>query len=328
MIVVGAQDVGPAKYLAALFNDYTGDKVSYIGSELSFQFLSALRNKIDICDINKISNLKLIITGTCSGYGIDKKLIEAGRDMKIPTVSIIEHWTLYYNRFSTLNDSPLFPDYIFVNDKYALQGAIIDGLPKKLLYAHGNPHLEQMGQKQLCPVDKTNLMEKLGLSQNQIMTFISEELNFSKKSDGYRGFTEFEVLSDIISIVSGKDIDLIIKLHPEEKEDKYNDYEILGGIVVAKDSLDFDSVVKHSDYIVGMDSMFLIEASLFRNDVLCYRPSAINSFIGSELGVVCELKSKGELKRVLNMQKNYYNKKLDFSGSKNNILTHIGKIIA
>ena len=327
MIVVGTQDVGPAKYLAALFYNYSADKVSYIASMLSDQLLSAIGDNIDICDINKIPNLKLIITGTCSGYGIDKKLIEAGRAMKIPTVAIIEHWTLYHNRFR-LNDTTLLPDYIFVNDRYALNGAILDGLPKKLLYAHGNPYLEKLGQKRLYPVDKTKFKEKLGFSHNQIMTFISEELSFPKKSEGYRGFTEFEVLGDIISVVAGKGIDLIIKLHPEEMEGKYDDYESLGGIVVAKDSLDFDSVVAHSDYIVGMDSMLLIEASLFRNDVLCYRPNAINSFIGSDLGTVCELKSKEELKRVLKTKKNNYNKKFNFSGSKKNILNHIGKIIA
>lgn len=326
MILIGTQDVGPAKYLAALFIDYNPDEILTVWSNLNESILSGTGEKVKISEIGSISKLKVIITGTCTGNGIDKKLIQIGKYLNIPSVSVIEHWNLYLYRFF-VDGKTLLPNYIFLNDNHAMKSAIEDGLPKDLLYAYGNPYLEQLQGKDLSPVDKKIFKLKFGLQRDKILIFISEELNFKKNSDGYRGFCEFEVLSDIIKSSSNKNIDVLIKLHPEEALHKYNCFTRNERVCVAKDNLDFDTIISHADIIIGMDSMMLIEASLFRNDIISYRPRAVKPFIGSKLKILTEVGTKESLERILSTKNNQADKKLDFAGSKERLLTHINTII-
>ena len=61
---------------------------------------------------------------------MDKKLINFSKIKKIKSISIIEHWTNYKKRF-LYRRKYLYPDYIFLNDKFAFKEALKYRLPKK-----------------------------------------------------------------------------------------------------------------------------------------------------------------------------------------------------
>ena len=86
---------------------------------------------------------------------------------------------------------------------------------------------------------------------------------------------------------------LLIKLHPTESKYKYKKY--LNNNVQIYNLKLSDPIIEFSDYIIGMGSMFLIEASLFRKDIIAYRPNEKIKFVGEKLNIVTTVKTKKKL---------------------------------
>ena len=131
MILISAQDVGPAKYISFFLKKI---KIKYlcIASKLSKKVFDShnIRSVLSYDEIN-FTDFKLVITGTCLNECIDKKILIQAKENNIKTISIIEH-LLYMNRF-LLNNKKILLDYIFVNDDLAKQESINEGIPEKKL---------------------------------------------------------------------------------------------------------------------------------------------------------------------------------------------------
>ena len=310
MIITATSDAGPAHYLSAVIKNINKNYYCF-SSNISSQVFDSyeIKNRIIdvknqnelgdyICNTFPNKDLRMIITGTSWGNCIDKVLIKFGTENSIKVISIIEHWSWYRERF-TLDDKLILPDYIFVNDEIAKKEAIEDGLPGEILYPLGNPVLEQMAQKELKALPKKKWLKKLSLSDKKIVTFISEDYrkDFPEKSDFHQGFDEFKVIEDIVFAL--KDIHyLLIKVHPSEKINKYDKFKNHKNISVIQKT-DIDSLILNSDFIIGMGSMFLLEAAMHRNDIISYRPGDKKSFIGNKIGATFFAKNKYELKDIL-----------------------------
>jgi len=129
MVILGSSDTGAIKYLSNL-GRFLKNKVWVFENKKkllikNIQFLSLKK-------VKKIKKIKLIITGSALGNSIDKKLISLGRRRKIFTISIIEHWTNYYDRF-VYKKKIFLPDLIFVNDLISYKDVIKLLIPKKKL---------------------------------------------------------------------------------------------------------------------------------------------------------------------------------------------------
>lgn len=267
---------------------------------------------------------------------IEKDFIKVGRKHLIPTISAIENWLCYLERFSEtdgveiVSENVYLPDYIIVNDNIARTEAIQKGLPSDKIHTFGNPLLEDLSNKKLMPLPKEEWLKNLDLSKDKkVITFISEDYSndFSKSSKFYQGFDEYEVLEDILSVIKDN-FNLLVKLHPAEENDKYIRYENLKFLKVVKKT-EMDSLFAYSDFIIGMGTILLVEASFFRNDVISYRPNEQVDFYGNRTGLTFAAKNKHELQQILYGEKIVTNLRPNekYKGSREKIINFIKEII-
>jgi hypothetical protein len=324
VILFGCQDVGPAKYLAELTNSFPDSLL--VCSNLSRPYFSHL-TEIDVDAMRDFKNLKLVVLGTSLGdekLSLEKRIIKEAKRLSIPSVAVIEHWSWYNKRFET-KAGHIFPDYIILNDSYAMTEAINDGLPKSRLKVLGNPYLESLCLKNFNSFrNSTDLKSKYCLpTDKRIIIFISEELcnTFKKGTDDYLGYDEFGVLNDLKSVLSPLD-HLVLKLHPEEDFHKYDSFIDEKTSVIGGCSL--QDLISITDIFVGMASMLLLEVALFRCDVISYRPNSRKEFIGERLGATVPAQNIHQLSQSINGTRNHdSNFGLRFKGSKNRITSFL-----
>tara|TARA_B100001123_G_C14891409_1_gene860043 strand:- start:40 stop:756 length:717 start_codon:yes stop_codon:yes gene_type:complete len=201
-----------------------------------------------------------------------------------------------------LENEKVLPDKIFLNDEFAVQQLEAADIPVDLAIIVGNPILEE---KEISVGDAINhqVADKYDdlLGEGSIV-YISEELAsaFPTDSVDYPGFDEYRVLNDILELApTGKRV--VVKLHPEERQDKYDEIHSANKkneLIVVKDC-NTEKLLETADFVVGMGSMLLIEAAKTRRDVVSYRPNQLMPFIGNQLGVTKLVTSREELKSVV-----------------------------
>ena len=160
-----------------------------------------------------------MITGTSWGPTIDKAAILGANYFDINSISILENWSLYVERFSEINKGILkkkliyLPKKIWVPDKFALR--------KMRLIANKNTDFEVVGNPYFQKKIRDLSYKKSKKIKNEIL-FISERIksDFAPKSQGYPGTNEKIVLNKILKARS-PDTKIIIKLHPQEQPSKY-----------------------------------------------------------------------------------------------------------
>jgi len=242
---------------------------------------------------------KALVAGTSWGPSLDKALTLAAREEGIPCAALVEHWDLYMERFSLTENGHIrqaacfLPDRVWVNDTTARAEAMTAGVPVETIDVVGQPHLEM----QLQALRRVNV-EQPGRG----IVFISERVrdDFVQGSPLYRGFDEFEVLGKLLDVIDLANTPLLVKLHPQEEERKFDD--LIDGrenVRVVKKADNVELIAK-AGRVVGMFSMLLLEAALVRDDVISFMPGGDASvFVGNRLGATRPATTDGELKRLL-----------------------------
>lgn len=327
MIIFGCSDIGPAKYIAELQENFPDSYV--VASKLN-------RSLFNISKCIAFANLEdlkpnLIVTGTSLNNlddNIDKKLLIWANQNGVPSISIIEHWSWYIKRFQC-RGSLLLPNYIILNDQNAFEQAIKEGLPSNRLRTLGNPYLERILTINNEDKDTNGIKHSYNFPiGKKLIFFISEELknDFPSNSNDYLGYDEFMVLEILKSTISPND-HLVVKLHPEECRTKYI-HQVSERISIVE-SFPLGEMVKIADKIIGMGSMLLLEASLHRNDVISFRPNASKKFIGNTLGVLTEINREKELIPALRFGvKANNNSAMNFKGSKKRITNFLRSMLS
>jgi hypothetical protein len=253
-------------------------------------------------EILQTGNVSLVLAGTSWGPSIDKAVTLAARQRSIKVAAIVEHWDLYMERFSEVQNGRIvhrgcfLPDRIWVNDALARDEAVEAGLPSLKIDVLGQPHLEcmleQYGKIQLKRDDRS-------------IVFISERVNgdFAQGSPLDRGFDEFIAVRELIKSLNFARHTLTIKLHPQEPAGKFD--SLIGlerGIIVLKDA-DNASLICGAGKVVGMFSMMLLEAALIRDDVISFLPGGLPSvFVGNRIGATRAAINGDELRSLINLK--------------------------
>jgi len=270
----------------------------------------------------------LCLTGTCLGSGPDKIAIMKARNLGIPCVSVVDHWSWYRKRFETGVDL-LLPDVVILNDDIAVNEAVADGLPVERLVALGNPVLEEMSNRALkWQRDPISARNKLGLSlNNKLIIFVSESLakDFPSHSTDYMGYDEFSVCQEIVRILKRNE-ELIIKLHPSEKDEKY-DYLKRDRVSTLRHAT-AEELASLADVVIGMGSMLLLEMAMLREDIISFRPGSKNPFVGETMGATLKANSIAEVRSMIDIRRHVdsmYKKK--FIGSRNRIKSFLSNLL-
>jgi hypothetical protein len=237
-----------------------------------------------------------LITGTSADDFTEKYLWKASEKLGIKSFAILDQWVNYGVRFSKysinelneyekMKEHDFLPFRILVMDEYAKEQTVKEGIEENRILVSGQPYFDYLIKKQ------ENLQENIikayrdgiGCNENEfLITYVSEPISKiydeGDNSEHYLGYTErtifkqfFNVLNNVVED-SEKKIKLIIRLHPKENENNYNDiidllYSKNISIKVDKKSDGFNLMCA-SDLICGMSSMFLIEAAYLQRAVL------------------------------------------------------------
>lgn len=267
----------------------------------------------------------LIITGT-SFDSTEKYIWEAAEQLEIPSFAIIDQWINYSARFTKdcvadeRNNEGIqrlcVPTKIFVMDDYARQEAIEEGLDPLRIVATGHPHFQALLAKteSLSSEKIDELRSNLSISRSDIViTYASEPVSqdYADSGSDYWGFTEQTILEEIIDSLKEVSVELarppvlVIRLHPRDSVTAYESMlSSLEGesirVIMDRES-DPLELISVSDLIIGMSSMFLIEAVIVGKPVLSVLIGLRreNPFVLSRRGIIPSIVKSEELMREL-----------------------------
>jgi len=266
------------------------DKARDIFKKAQISFLDAEgfdKNKIDkLFDEN---NFHIFLGGSSLGKTIDKKLLDYCKERGLVSICVLDFWSNYWQRFSTeKKDFKFLPDYICVMDKKAKQDMTKEGFNGDSVIITGNPCFDHF-------VDNI----KNSHEDKSKILFVSQPL----ESLDY-GYDELSVLSDTIEALEKDNIncEVVVRLHPRDKEDKFNKILKKGNVSVFLDENDnLEESISSSGLILGMNSMVLFQSAVAGKKVISYQPNLkVNDcLISNNLGLSRLITKKSELTQAL-----------------------------
>jgi hypothetical protein len=231
MIAYGADDKGALDYILSL---------KKIIKKNFFHVKS-------ISEITKVKKkISLVITGSSYGNSLDQKIISWSKKKTIISISILDHWYNFKERFSNrLN----LPDYIIINDKETFKRI-------KLLYPSIKQKLIIAGNPILFLLRKKKIKKK---KSKKIILFISEKIPKKFEKQKYLFIKK-------ILLFLPKNYKLHIKLHPREKNTEYSNLKSHKLLVFRDYGL--RKLIFDPEIIFGIRSILLIKCAIFRRDIL------------------------------------------------------------
>ena len=218
----------------------------------------------------------MVLTGTSSGArGPEKQAIAWARERGIPSLSVLDFWVNYRERFNDeRGELAYLPDRIAVMDAHARDEMIALGFPKKHLVITGQPAFDCLSGKRLFFGDKSLYFARVYYNfrhGRRTAVFVSQP--HSQQPYNY-GYNEHTVLPLIIDAARKLDIDLIIRPHPREDICDLVRYEDMPQIQVRRAGL-VHELLMAADLVIGMNTELLVEACYLGCDVLSVQPGLV-----------------------------------------------------
>lgn len=245
----------------------------------------------------------LIVTATSiNPFELEKVFIDSGKRLEIPTLSILDFWSNYAQRFSRGESDLVFlPDKIAVMDELAVSEMEAQGFPSDRLVITGQPAFDRLFDLRQS-LDCEHIRDRLGIGQDsKLIIFVSQpfvEL-FGKNSENplFPGYTQqsifqalLETLEDIIG-ESDSSIVLGIMPHLRETDNWWAMLESDRVHIKVLSNENFEEVSLSSDLVVGMTSTKLVEAALMGG-------TAISLQLGAELSKRFDMERLGITKMI------------------------------
>lgn len=230
-----------------------------------------------------------VICGTTCHPSVDRDFLSCAKRRDVRSIAVVDEWYNYVYRFSSNSQNVLscLPSIIALPDAQAVCEAVSEGIPVDLCHATGSPSLADIWNRgrlwQTTPPQSPVVME--GVNGRTVIVFLSEThaLDYGKRPGDsglmgdYLGYTEIMVRDLIMNVLSlfPSEFVFIDKLHPSAYET-----EIPSGVPAnveyraTRDAPTLE-VCAHSDAVIGMRSMALLEAGLLGCNVVSFQPGLI-----------------------------------------------------
>lgn len=220
---------------------------------------------------------KILLGTTVSTEQNELVIIRQAQIADIPTVSVLDFWTNYRARFTTADGDFILPKAIAVMDEPARHEMIGLDFPKEILHVTGQPAFDELADYLIK--NETNFLIDSG--QKIKILYVSQPLSQLYHRDKL-GFDEYEAIQDVVNELAAileknkRHGILTLKLHPREADRTYNfqvsDLPFLE-IVTAEAFDNPRRVVQNSDFVIGMNSILLMEACIMEKPVISYQPN-------------------------------------------------------
>lgn len=206
---------------------------------------------------------ELLITGTGWASDIEHEARRKAQAIGLRSIAVIDHWVNYGERFIR-NDVRIFPDEIWVTDRYALEIAQ-DTFPKKSVLQIPNYYLE----------NQIKYIASLGKPRNPELLYILEPVrsNWGRDTPG-----EFQALEYFISKLPALGLPdetaIYLRPHPSDSSGKYNDWiKTHSNINIKLDnSADIAESLGRATWVAGCESFGLVLALMANRTVYCTMP--------------------------------------------------------
>jgi len=230
-----------------------------------------------------------VICGTTRHPSPDREFLNIASQAGVSGVAVMDEWYNYSYRFSTEGKRDCFPSAIALPDTQAVREAVADGLPIELCHATGSPSLSalwEIGDSwRAIPPKLPSVLEKN--HDRLAVVFLSEThaLDYgcqpgeSGLMGPYIGYTETQVRALILKALSELPQHFLFleKPHPSALGDESPksvpnnvEYRLARGEPTLE-------LCFHSDIIIGMRSMALLEARLLGCHVISFQPGLVDA---------------------------------------------------
>jgi len=236
----------------------------------------------------------LVVCGTSADIAIEKRIVKLATKEEIPTISVLDFWSNYWQRFSSprKKDFIYLTDVICVIDDIAKKEMVLEGFDESILRVTGNPYFDHFAD------NITNVEEN-----HERILFISQPFSELKEIKGFSdyGYDERKVLSDIVSVLNetSYNYDLVIRPHPKEKLEKFNQFEDSDIHISKESNLDLD--ISKSGLVIGMCSTVLLQAAVAGKAVISYQPNLVGEdpLVSNRIGTTRMINNISDLRAII-----------------------------
>ncbi len=325
-VLLCAMDAGGARNLAPLLKPLANRGVSPLlltsraqlnlfGESVSLAEKSYLVEGLDSTALEQLIvefQPFAIICGTTRYASQDRELIVLARG-SVKTLAVLDEWFAYRLRFEEKQTGKLIylPDVIAVQDELARNEAVAEGLPAERIRITGSPALAELTLRaqQLITSPPPRPIFLPDRDERRVVTFLSEthatDYGTSPDAPGplgsFLGYTEDTVREQILAVMRhlGQSVIFVEKLHPAAQAQTEN-HTIIGNIdwwTIRQTNL--DALLWHSDLVIGMRSMALLEASILGCKAVSFQPGLLTEerCTAVRLGVVPKIETASELEK-------------------------------
>lgn len=216
---------------------------------------------------------KVILTGTSLKVAQDQRWWQVGQERGVRTVALLDHWTAYQERFSLSAPFDCLPDVVAVMDVRAQERMIDLGCPATRLIITGQPAFDTLIRGDLP--ERVEIRRQWGASDDEwVIVFASEPQ--AHDWGACLGYNEGDALQIVLDSLRGLPVQLIVRLHPRETPERLQP-TIKNALVPTRleTRLAPRSVLAGADTVIGMTSIFLLEAALAGRPTLSVQPGRI-----------------------------------------------------
>jgi hypothetical protein len=270
--LVVSHDSGGAECLSSYLLKNRINFKAYLKGPAKKIFLGKFKKKLKIVNFkNALKNIDHIITSTSWSSNIEKKFILKAKKKKIKTISILDHWINYKERF-IYREKLVLPDKILTLDAYA-QAIAKKNFPFVKIYKIENDYIKDFVKKY-----KKNPKKKYFL-------YLSEPLNnfFSTLLDENKlDYDEFDALKYFLKNfkkIFNYNMPICIRLHPSDHKNKYNkivkNFKSDLNIFFSKNKYLEDDIAL-AIAVFGCETMAMAQAVILKKKVISVIPDFSN----------------------------------------------------
>ena len=277
-ILAAAGDAGGARALQSVIHHLRKEGVkiecrAYAAAEQIWQ-TEGFSPRTDL--MREIKSFDKILLGTTvSREQYELEIISQANALKISSVSVLDFWTNYRKRFTTSGGELILPTAIAVMDESARKEMIEVGFPSEILQITGQPAFDELADYLVTEEKDFSARQKIEI------LYVSQPLSQLYSRDSL-GFDEYEALRDVIAELNAvlekhKTHGVLkIKLHPREADRNYDLPHVNFKYLKVLTANAFDNprrAVQNSDFVIGMNSILLMEACFLGKPVISYQPN-------------------------------------------------------
>jgi hypothetical protein len=235
-----------------------------------------------------------LLSGTSLEVSDDGAFWQAARDLRIPSVAVLDHWRNYAERFTERTPFDRLPDRICVMDEVARDSLLARGCPPERVIVTGHPHLDSI--EPVSRNERDGIRRELGIELDRpVVLFASEPKSRTGKRDGEPGEREALATLGETLIEAAPGALLLVKPHPAEGNvplPARPEARLVGDLTPR-------NAVAVSDVVAGMTSIILLEAALAGIPAVSMTPPEIDEFLSIHADLIVDASPAGNLRRLL-----------------------------